>query len=188
VRASPFDLLQPVFRRHLALATTLLVLMLGVPSAAAGMSVLQAYQTHGSVPPCQFTSRQLEHALAQDPYGAQYFNDFTNAIQTALQARATGACSGAQAQGGQVLPSELALPRNLVSATGATRAGPPAPVVLMALLATVLALATGVALLARLRGWDPAWAASWRHMWSEAGYRTSGRWADLTDWWRSRRG
>lgn len=177
-----------MFRRYLVLATSLLVLLLGVPDAAAGISVLQAYRTHGLVPPCEFTSHQLEHALAQDPYGAQYFNDFTNAVQAALQARAGGACSGAQAQGGQVLPSELALPRNLVSATSATRAGVPAPLLLMALLATFVALAAGALLLARWRGWDPAWAATSRHMWSEAAYRTGGRWADLTDWLRSRRG
>jgi hypothetical protein len=177
-----------VLRRYIVLGTTLAVLLLGVPNAAASISVLQAYRTHGAVPPCEFTSRQLEHALAQDPYGAQYFNDFTNAVQAALQARAGGACSGAQTQGGQVLPSELALPRNLVSATAATRAGVPAPLLLMAVLGAFVALTTGAALLARFRGWDPAWPATWRHLWSEAAYRTSDRWADLSDWFRSRRG
>ena len=52
------------------------------------------------------------------------------------------------------------------------------------LAATIALLATALAV-ARLRGWDPAWAASWRHAWSEATYRLGGTWAEFVDWIRS---
>ncbi|HEX7289870.1 MAG TPA: hypothetical protein VF250_01975 [Conexibacter sp.] len=38
--------------------------------------------------------------------------------------------------------------------------------------------------LARMRGWDPAWAARTRHAWGEAGYRTTSTWSEFTDWLR----
>ncbi|HEX5145897.1 MAG TPA: hypothetical protein VFV85_02655, partial [Conexibacter sp.] len=37
---------------------------------------------------------------------------------------------------------------------------------------------------ARLRGWDPRWAARTRHAWGEAGFRTSSTWSEFTDWLR----
>jgi len=38
--------------------------------------------------------------------------------------------------------------------------------------------------LARLRGWDPAWASRMRHAWGEAGFRTTSTWSEFTDWLR----
>jgi len=38
--------------------------------------------------------------------------------------------------------------------------------------------------LARMRGWDPTWAARTRHGWGEAGYRTTSTWSEFTDWLR----
>jgi hypothetical protein len=38
--------------------------------------------------------------------------------------------------------------------------------------------------LARMRGWDPAWAARTRHAWGEAGFRTTSTWSEFTDWLR----
>ena len=37
---------------------------------------------------------------------------------------------------------------------------------------------------ARLRGWDPTWAARARHAWGEAGYRVTNTWSEFTDWLR----
>jgi hypothetical protein len=37
---------------------------------------------------------------------------------------------------------------------------------------------------ARVRGWDPRWAARMRHSWGEAGYRTTSTWSEFTDWLR----
>jgi len=37
---------------------------------------------------------------------------------------------------------------------------------------------------ARLRGWDPRWAARWRHAWGEAGFRVTSTWAEFSDWLR----
>jgi len=37
---------------------------------------------------------------------------------------------------------------------------------------------------ARMRGWDPVWAARMRHAWGEAGFRTTSTWAEFTDWLR----
>lgn len=37
---------------------------------------------------------------------------------------------------------------------------------------------------ARLRGWDPKWAARARHAWGEAGFRVTSTWAEFSDWLR----
>ena len=54
-------------RHRLILAAAAIVLALGLPVASAGASiysqVLRAYETNGSIPPCQFTSPQLQSAL-----------------------------------------------------------------------------------------------------------------------------
>lgn len=50
--------------------------------------------------------------------------------------------------------------------------------------AAVLAAAAAVVAVARVRGWDPAWAAGMRHAWHEAGYRSAGAWARFSDWQR----
>jgi hypothetical protein len=121
-----------------------------------------------------------------DTYGAQYFADFTNAIQTALDNRAAGVCSPAQVAlaGGSARTS--AVPQIAVPTVGAaTGASMPLPLVVLAVLGAA-ALLVGVAVAAtRARGSDPAPAAVWRHAWHEAGYRVGGPWADFVDWFRS---
>jgi hypothetical protein len=85
-----------VSRRRACLGSLLIGLLLpaGVARASAYSSVLRVYETKGTIPPCQFSSRTLNSALANvDTYGAQYFADFTNAIQTALDNRAAGVCA-----------------------------------------------------------------------------------------------
>ncbi len=53
-------------------------------------------------------------------------------------------------------------------------------------LALVVAVAGGAVALVRNQGWDPRWAAAWRHAWAEAGYRMSGGLSDAADRWRRR--
>jgi hypothetical protein len=86
-----------VFRpRLLGVATALAFVSLPASMAQANIytQVLQVYETNATVPPCQFSSKQLESALkGVNTYGQQYFADFTAAVQTALDQRASGACA-----------------------------------------------------------------------------------------------
>jgi hypothetical protein len=192
-------------RLRIALATALAALALptlALPSLALPASaragaysrVLGAYQQTGSIPPCAFSSAQLQSALKSvSTYGAQYFADFTNAIQNALAARAAGRCStpaqpagaaGASVSGATPRTGALTADTRLGPVTAATNASLPAPLLAMAAIAVVLAALVAVAALARTRGWDPAWAAASRHSWQEAGYRVSALWAEFRDWLR----
>ena len=173
--------------RRLATATTLIALAV-LPAAAqasAYTDVLRVYQASGSIPPCRFTSVQLDAALkGVDSYGQQYFADFTNAVDSALAARASGACTpGASAVNTAGASTRAALP----TATASTDANLPAPILLMAALGLLLAAALGLRTLARAFGWEPARLIGWRHAWAEASYRVAGGWAEVLDWWRSGR-
>lgn len=174
-------------RLILAAAATVLAVALPVGSANANIytQVLRAYETNGSIPPCQFTSPQLQSALKGiDTYGAQYFADFTNAVQDALASRAAGACSPrpkppAASAGTRVQPLKLG------PVTAATGSSPPAPMLMLAAFGALLGVAGAVAGLAWWRGWSPRWARAWGHAWSEAGHRAGGVWSDFADWLRS---
>jgi hypothetical protein len=174
--------------RKLAAAITLIALTLAPAAAHASAytDVLHVYEADGSIPPCKFSSVQLAAALKGiDTYGQQYFADFTNAVQSALAARASGACSpGRHAFSSAGASARSALPPSITSATNADL---PAPILLMAALGVVIGSALGLRALARGLGWEPAWAAGWRHAWGEASYRLSGGWAQVRDWWRSGR-
>jgi hypothetical protein len=137
-------------RLHVVATVTLTLLM--IPAAAAGANiysrVLRAYETNGSVPPCQFSSQQLQTALKGiDTYGAQYFADFTTAVQNALAARASGACAPARAQAvaaGESRARASSVPLKLRPLTAATGASVPAPILLMAVFAAVTAILGGL--------------------------------------------
>ena len=60
----------------------------------------------------------------------------------------------------------------------------PFPVLALAILAGLFALAGLVVALARWRGWEPAWADDLRHAAGEAGWRASSTWAEFTDFVR----
>ena len=60
----------------------------------------------------------------------------------------------------------------------------PFPVLALAILAGLFALAGLVVALARWRGWEPAWADGFRHAAGEAGWRASSTWAEFTDFVR----
>jgi hypothetical protein len=177
-------------RSRLLVALTLLTVV-ALPASAAYASayskVLGVYEQKGTVPPCQFTGAQLSSALKGiDTYGAQYFQDFTNAIQAALAARAGGACKPthtAVVLGPSAGSGSASIPGG--SVTRATGANLPAPIILMVVLAGALALVVAIVQLARWRGREPAWAQGWRHSWRESGYRTSLTWAEFVDWLRS---
>ncbi len=172
--------------------------------ASIDSKVLDAYQRYGMIPPCKFTSRQLERTLKRvDTYSAQYAADFPIAIENARLAQASGACqptngstvagavkapslSGGGPSGGGGAPAGGAsVP--VVPVTGATSAALPIPMVLMAVFAAALVLLGAGLALTRIRVWDPGWALEWRHAWSEAGYRLGGAWETCADRLRHRR-
>lgn len=145
--------------------------------------VLQSYQTHGSIPPCLFTSPQLSSALnSVDTYGQQYYADFIGAIQSALAARASGSCSKghrpASAQAPGPVPGGPGLPS---SVTTSTSSGVPAPLIALGAAAAVLAAATGLAALGGRR----AASSDWGHGWAQTRYRLGELWDGLA--WRRRR-
>ena len=180
-----------VWRRPRLLAMLTLLALAAIPAqnafASAYSKVLGAYEQKGTVPPCRFSSAQLSGALKGiDTYGAQYFQDFTNAIQAALAARAGGACQQTHASvviSASARGSSGSIPGG--SVTGGTGADLPLPILLMLVLTGALALVVVVVQLARWRGLEPAWAQNWRHAWRESGYRTSLTWAEFVDWLRS---
>jgi hypothetical protein len=177
--------------RRLAVAAVLASALVSAAAARANVytDVLHVYQANGSIPPCRFSSAQLSTALKGiDTYGQQYFADFSNAVQNALAARASGACSvaaqravlaarGARGGVGAPLPASL---------TAATDSGLPAPIVLMAVVALSVGAVLCVRWLALAGGWEPEWTLRWRHAWGEMGYRVAGRWGELVDRVRGR--
>ena len=60
----------------------------------------------------------------------------------------------------------------------------PVPLIALAVLAGLLALATMAVGVARWRAWEPAWADRLRHAAGEAGWRASSTWSEFTDFVR----
>ena len=63
-------------------------------------------------------------------------------------------------------------------------AGIPAPLVALAVIGALMALAALLYALARWWAWEPRWLVRWRHAGAEAGWRASGSWAEFMDWLR----
>jgi hypothetical protein len=96
----------------LCAVAALLVSLVAAPLAHASAfdRIFRAYQQHGKISPCAFSDAQLQQALGQVPNDIEaYAPDFPNALQAAIEARASGACK--QAAG---------------ATTGTTAAGAPA--------------------------------------------------------------
>jgi hypothetical protein len=168
------------------------ICLCAVPAVALGSlynRALRAYQSNGgTIPPCEFTSPQLESVLkGADTYENQYFADFSNAVTTALSERGAGDCGHGSASGIAALgQGRRGPPLKLGPVTAATGAPVPAPIILLAAIGGALLAILGVGWVGRTRGWDPAWTGTWRHAWSEAEYRLGGGWANLVDRLRSR--
>jgi len=163
--------------RRLRLSAAVLVVLLALPATAAA-SVLSVYENTGTIPSCEFSAAQLAHALhGLGTYDLVYFQDFPNAIDAALAARASGACSGARKVANTSAAARAPLPD--ISVTASTSGSIPLPMLLLGLIAALCAVGAAGGWL--LRRFDPAWAASARHSMSEAGYRVGGAWAGLTD-------
>ncbi|MGN6188706.1 MAG: hypothetical protein ACTHOE_07385 [Conexibacter sp.] len=80
-------------------------------------------------------------------------------------------------------PAPAATQPAATTAPAHTRDRTPLVIALIALGALVLLALLGWGL-ARMRGWDPAWASRVRHGWGEAGFRTTSTWSEFTDWLR----
>lgn len=144
------------------------------------------YEQRETIPPCEFTSPQLNAALnAVDSYGLEYFADYIAAIQTALTLRAAGACSKSTATGAHNqpahIPPEAPLPASLTSATGSDF---PAPILLLGILGLVLVGAASLLTLGRRTDWPAEWPDRWHHAAAEARYRAQGAWDAMLDRWR----
>ena len=173
--------------RPALLVWLLLAALPAAASASAYSTVESAYASTGAVPACEFSSPELAAALKQAPtYDLEYFGDLTAAINTALSERAGGECTRHTrvAGPGPAPTGPLANLRPPLSATAATGADLPLPL----LLALLIAAAAGLIWLGlsgvRLAGWDPTLAQRARHSWAEAEDRLSGTWADFQDWLR----
>lgn len=88
--------IRPVLAALLAVLLTAAVAPAAAPAKGKAPLVTQVYlvyQQNGKVPPCTFTATELKQALGQvTPDIKQYAPDFEDAIRTALEARAAGAC------------------------------------------------------------------------------------------------
>jgi hypothetical protein len=166
------------------------------PAESIYTRILYVYQSKGTITPCEFSGHQLEAALnALGTAGGQYFGDFIQAIQTALSARASGACSrgsgassGSGSSGAGAPPSGTSgPPLPSISLTSSTGAGVPAPLIAIGVLAVALLVLSAVATFVGRSGIEPGWVVAGRHSLSEVGYRVAGSWEDFSDWLRSGR-
>ncbi|HEV3001842.1 MAG TPA: hypothetical protein VGW75_13965 [Solirubrobacteraceae bacterium] len=80
-----------------------------------------------------------------------------------------------------------AAPGGVAGGGGDDDDGAGAALAALAAAGALLLLAALVWGLFRLFAWEPPWLLDARHAVAEAGWRTSGAWADFTDWLRSRR-
>lgn len=134
------------------LATLVVLTLTLLPAVLARASVytdvLHVYQATGSIPPCRFTSAQLSTALKGiDTYGQQYFADFSNAVESALAARAGGACSAAALRPSLSAlrsPAGIPAPPPPSSVTAPSNADLPAPIIAMAVIALLVAAVLAV--------------------------------------------
>jgi hypothetical protein len=187
--------------RGLFLVALVACLLVPVASASANAfeAVQQAYASSPSetVPPCKFSSAELAQAQSEIPNDdQQYGQNLIAAIQLARQQQANGACRAKKHQkaaaatpvGTPVPPSAAPLgpatPLHVGSATAATDSGPPAPILILAILGALVAVAGASLGIARLSGWDPGWVRRSSHSWGEARYRASGIWSEFGDWMR----
>lgn len=215
-------------KRPGTLTAVLLALLVAAPAAQANAfrDIFGAYRKSGQVEACKWSAKQLADAKRQVPNDIdQYAPDFPNALDDALQKRASGACSTTAAAAPATSAPPAAPPAQPTATTGvppgatpaapgqsaqapqpaaaskpapavadgailaasrshASDAGIPAPLVALAVIGVLMALAALLYGLARWWAWEPRWLVRWRHAGAEAGWRASGSWAEFMDWVR----
>jgi hypothetical protein len=217
-------------KRTGTLIAALLALLVVAPVAHANAfkDIFGAYKKTGKVDGCTYSAQQLADAKRQVPNDIeQYAPDFPNALDDAIQHRASGACANAAATAGTTSPAPApttpgsgptattgvppgttpgapaptgqtpqpaptsnpapAVADNAVLAASKRRnsdAGVPAPLVALAVIGALMALAALLYALARWWAWEPRWLVRARHAGAEAGWRASGSWAEFMDWLR----
>jgi hypothetical protein len=86
----------------------------------------------------------------------------------------------------QGAPTDNAIAR-AADSSHPTDSSVPAPLIALAVLAALLALAGAAIGTARWRGWEPPWALRARHALGEAGWRAGNTWSEFADWVRTSR-
>jgi hypothetical protein len=178
--------------RRSRLVAPALLAAVALPSAAAAQPniytrMFDQYSSTGFVNPCAFTAGQLNTVLKGiDLYQQAYSADFPNAISSALSDRASGSCSKGGSSAAPAAQGSAGVPIKLGPLTAATDAPLPAPIVILAVLAGVVALLGAGAAVIRARGWDPRWGPAARQSLGEAGYRLDGALRDASDRLRRR--
>jgi len=196
----------------LALALALLPAALARADQAYD-TVANAYATAGGhLDPCAFTQAELKAAVRGIPPNIRnVVPALHKAMLDAIAAHERGECRGVKPEEGTTggaapagvtgtttppvttpPPTTAAAPAPTTTTTPAPAAAQPAAhqrdrtplVVALIALGVLVLLALGLWGLARMRGWDPGWAARVRHSWGEAGYRTTSTWSEFTDWLR----
>jgi hypothetical protein len=170
-----------------ALAAVLLVLCSAtIAQANPFQTTLRAYTQRGLVPACEFSSAELEAAIAGTPPDIAQYTSYPDAVQAALQARAAGSC---RAHHSQTTPHLTTTHASHSSGSGSgsgplspvitlVDSGVPAPVALLMVLAAALAVALVAFRIAaarsrRLATWLPASAPASRHPPGGAGSRST---------------
>jgi hypothetical protein len=212
-------------KRASTLVLTLLAVLAVAPVAHANAfkDIFGAYRKSGKVDGCKYSAKQLTQAKKQIPNDIQqYAPDFPNALNSAIERRASGACTTGAATGSptgtaagtgptattgvppgatpttpapagqapQPTPSPNPAPgvtdNAILTASKAksSDAGVPAPLVALAVIGALMALAGLLYGLARWWAWEPRWLVRMRHAGAEAGWRASGSWAEFMDWVR----
>jgi hypothetical protein len=95
-----------------ALTIALAAVSLAAPAAARANAfdqIFKDYQHTGKVDPCKYSQAQLQQAQGQVPNDVQaYAPDFPNALQSALERRAGGACRSGHPAPAQTTPAAVA--------------------------------------------------------------------------------
>lgn len=168
---------------------------LALPAGALANAYTQVQDAYaqsgtGQLSACEFTSAELEAALKQAPsYDYQYQSDFTDAIQTALAARADGDCAGTGSAAPVTARDSLGPGARLSSAdthlpTSLTAPGSgPLPLVLVVgfVLVGVAVLFLGGWLGLNAIGSEPRLIRAAQHSLREAEHRIGAGWDDLAD-------
>jgi hypothetical protein len=192
------------------------------PAAADAFErVYNDFKKTGRIPPCKYSSAELQDAAQQVPPDIeQYVPSFLDALDAARDNRADcgkkkpaaqavpppapagappaagppqpasarGAPTGAPpAPPASAQPRAEGLPSPAVSGKDKRDAGTPAPVWLLAGLGVLAVLAAISGAIAWWLGWSPAWLASLKASFTEAGERIADTGFEFLDWVRTGR-